>query len=108
MAHQKDITPFMDRTCAFLEEENNKLNHRLEKLPWIKTYPSRTPFSLLQLLPDCSAERLCAVLLTKRLVIRNCANFHGLPNQFVRISLKSEQHNAKLAQVLTQVDPGQL
>ena len=108
MDQPEEIGAFVDQTHRFLNEERQKLYQALDRLPWLTVYPSQTTFSLAQLTPACSVQRLCAHLLTKGIVIRNCANFHGLSDQFVRISLKSERHNRKLADVLAQVDPEQI
>ena len=40
---------------------------------------------------------VCRRLAEQRFLIRNCANFHGLDEQFIRIALKDEANNAAVA-----------
>ena len=46
------------------------------------------------------AEKICNILGQKKILIRNCANFKGLSNQFIRIALKNQEENILLAQAL--------
>jgi histidinol-phosphate/aromatic aminotransferase/cobyric acid decarboxylase-like protein len=59
--------------------------------------------NLLQLtrLPEAiSAETSWKCLAKERILIRNCSNFAGLSDQFIRISLKRREANRMLAEKL--------
>ena len=99
------VAAFVKRTHGFLAHEREKIYRRLEKLSWIQLFPTPTTYILARLAPPVCAEALCEHLLSKHIVIRNCANFNGLSNEYIRMSLKSGIHNTKLAEVLNEIDP---
>ena len=55
---------------------------------------------LAKLVNGHSAEEICQALLDERILIRNCSNFEGLSNRFIRISLKNSETNLMLANKL--------
>jgi threonine-phosphate decarboxylase len=55
---------------------------------------------LIKLPPILSADRVCNQLAQEKILIRNCTNFYGLSDQFIRISLKSREKNRMLAEKL--------
>jgi threonine-phosphate decarboxylase len=50
-----------------------------------------------------TAEGVCAALAQERILIRNCSNFVGLSNEFIRISLKTSEINQMLTQKLRDI-----
>jgi threonine-phosphate decarboxylase len=50
--------------------------------------------------PWISADTVCAYLANDRILIRNCSNFTGLSDRFIRISLKGPKTNRMLAEKL--------
>jgi hypothetical protein len=43
-----------------------------------------------------TSDAICQALLDERILIRNCSNFEGLSNYFIRISLKNKETNLML------------
>jgi hypothetical protein len=56
-----------------------------------------TSYCLIRLPNGLTATTVCRRLAEQRFLIRNCANFHGLDEQFIRIALKDAASNAAVA-----------
>lgn len=97
--HGTELDAFLQSTRTYLNREMDLLEQRLEKSPLV-LYPSVTPYRLIGLPEGLSAERLCDTLVTQKLLIRNCSNFHGLDESFVRIALKKPEVNAMAAELM--------
>lgn len=87
----------MDQTRAFLEDERSALVHRLADAPGLRIFPGTATFMLLEL-PGCPAADMVAHLLENRLLLRDCSNFEGLSEQFLRLSIKQSEDNRKAAE----------
>lgn len=104
LMEQKDATDkFIENTIQFVEKEKKLFLKTLSKHMGINFLPSTTGFLLAKLNEDYDAESVCARLLKSRILIRNCANFQGLSNRFIRVSLKTHDHNQLLANRILQL-----
>jgi threonine-phosphate decarboxylase len=99
-AQRTEIGLFVQRTQRFFEDQRNEFYEKFEHLPEIRLFPSTTSFVLIKLPPILSADRVCNQLAREKILIRNCTNFYGLSDQFIRISLKSREKNRMLAEKL--------
>ncbi|MDD2463514.1 MAG: aminotransferase class I/II-fold pyridoxal phosphate-dependent enzyme [Desulfobulbus sp.] len=90
--HLAEVSAFIDQTRAFLARESVLLNKRLGDAR-LTLFPSMTSYYLMQLGEHTSATEVCALLGRQRFLIRNCANFHGLDERFIRIALKDSATN---------------
>lgn len=100
MTRSAEMERFVAATFQFMETEKQRLYQALNALPSLRVFPSATSFVLVQLNGDLDAPRVCEHCLTRRLLIRNCANFKGLSDRYIRISLKDAATNSRLAQTL--------
>ena len=96
MTHKQDVSEFIEKTRTYLAEERQFVMMGLETATGIKLFPSTTSFILAKL-DRLKAEAVSSHLLSYRILIRDCGNFQGLSNQFIRISLKTHDVN----QILT-------
>jgi histidinol-phosphate/aromatic aminotransferase/cobyric acid decarboxylase-like protein len=55
--------------------------------------PAETSFFLVKLTGDLTADDVCEALARQRILIRNCSNFKGLNDQFIRVPLKGRECN---------------
>jgi len=85
------------QTRAFLEEERSALVHRLAHTPGLRIFPGRATFMLLEL-PGIAAADMVGHLLENRLLLRDCSNFEGLSEEFLRLSLKQSGDNQLAAE----------
>jgi threonine-phosphate decarboxylase len=100
MKHNKQVNAFMKKTVTFIEVERIKMIDAFTDATCLKLFPSMTSFLLGKLYNNKTAEDICAALATERILIRNCSNFAGLSNEFIRISLKTPDINRMLEQKL--------
>ncbi|RLC29485.1 MAG: pyridoxal phosphate-dependent class II aminotransferase [Deltaproteobacteria bacterium] len=94
---------FIEKTAGFIETEKTKLAQTLKNSSVIKLFPSVTLFMLAKLKKNYSADQINNHLAQSKILIRNCANFKGLSNSFIRISLKTLPINAILADKLLEL-----
>ena len=94
--HPEQITPFYDRTCAYIQREKQVFLERVADLPGLLPVAGCTGFILAQL-RSLTAPKVCRRVGQDRILIRDCSNFSGLDHRFVRFSLKDRETNLKLA-----------
>jgi threonine-phosphate decarboxylase len=99
MERQAETDGFIERTRAFLEAERKRFAECFEKASGIQMFPSTTSFMLARLFHH-TAEQICARLAEERILIRNCSNFKGLSEDFIRVSLKTGEINKMLSEKL--------
>ncbi|MFO7838350.1 MAG: aminotransferase class I/II-fold pyridoxal phosphate-dependent enzyme [Desulfosalsimonadaceae bacterium] len=80
------------RTRSYLAAERSAFMETMQNCPDVLVFPGEATFLLLRLC-RFSASELAERLLEHRLLVRNCSNFEGLSEQFLRVSLKDEQNN---------------
>ncbi|MBF0101621.1 MAG: pyridoxal phosphate-dependent class II aminotransferase [Desulfobacterales bacterium] len=88
-----DMTDFVTRTQQYIHDQRMIMEQRIRVSPQLKVFPSTTGFMLIQLLGQQRADSICETLASQRILIRNCANFIGLSNAFIRISVKKMNEN---------------
>lgn len=92
------IQAFLNRSRQFVAHEKRLFLELLEPLKTIKAFPGSVYFVLARLEGKIKAADLCAHLLKHRVLIRNCGNFVGLDDRYVRFSLKDRDTNMMLVQ----------
>lgn len=90
--HLAEVTRFIEQTRAFLAVEGALFHERLSTAK-LRLFPSMTSYFLMQVGEHTSATEVCAALGQQRFLIRNCANFQGLDERFIRIALKDAATN---------------
>ncbi|MGD8297226.1 MAG: aminotransferase class I/II-fold pyridoxal phosphate-dependent enzyme, partial [Desulfobacterales bacterium] len=104
MKHTSEVNLFIHQTMEFIESEKNRFTERLQNAAGIKLFKSTTSFMLAKLVNRHRADEVCHKLLEDRILIRNCSNFKGLSNHFIRISLKNSETNLMLVEKLLSID----
>lgn len=82
-------------TRKYLLRERNAFMDRLNSMENLFIFPGKATFMLIRL-SRCKGPELVRHMLDRKILIRDCSNFFGLSDQFVRISLKGQEEN-KLA-----------
>jgi len=100
MEHNAEVNAFIDRTRELIENEKKRFAEKLKNAAGIKLFASTTSFMLAKLVSRQTADTICKILLQERILIRNCSNFKGLSNRFIRISLKDSETNLMLVEKL--------
>jgi len=97
---QTEMDQFVQETQNILDIERTFVSEKLRNISGIRVFPSKTSFILIRLPDGYVADKVCEYLLQDRILIRNCANFKGLSEQFIRISLKMRDANLLLTERL--------
>lgn len=95
--HRRTVMAFVENTSRYLEKERLQFRDDLASVKAITLYPSVTSYILIGLPQGFNAEGVYAHMAQKRILIRNCSNFYGLSNRFVRVALKDSPVNRMAA-----------
>lgn len=96
----KDTT-FIKKSRDYVSKERSFLFEELQKVVGITPYPSSANFILCKLEDErTNADRLCDYCGSKGMLIRNCSDFRGLGNRFVRIAVRGREENLRLISCL--------
>ena len=99
MTHMTPVTTFLESTRQMLEEQKNIMRACLSQTG-IHCFPSVTSFILMRLPDGLEAPEAWRHMSDQGILIRDCANFTGLNNAFIRLSMKSEKNNRRAARLL--------
>lgn len=94
------VDRFLKETREFVCQEKQVFFDALKSEKNLKVYSNATYFVLARLEGKMKAPDLYEALVKQRILIRNCANFKGLDDRYVRFSLKDRATNLKLAELL--------
>lgn len=100
---RNEIDLFLEKTAAFVKEERELFVRSFEGNGNIQFFPGKTYFVLGKLLGGRSAYDIYDALSKEKFLIRNCDNFNGLSDQFIRVSLKDRETNMALSQKLQNI-----
>ena len=103
MSHTEEVEAFIEKTTDFVYKESRALCQEFRNHAEIQFYPSTTVFLLGRLKGRLTSNRVKNDLLREKILIRDCSNFNGLSDRFIRISLKSETDNRRLAKALMEL-----
>jgi threonine-phosphate decarboxylase len=94
------VAQFVAATRVILDKEKKAMHRRLAVIPGIRLFPSVTGFFLVQLPNQHRSKTVCEKLAREKILVRDCANFKGLSDRFIRISLQDKPKNQRCAEVL--------
>ncbi len=98
-----DLKPFLQKTRTFIQQEKTRFLDRLNGLRGLKTYPSVTYYVLAELKNRMTSQSFCSLISDHKMLIRDCSNFEGLTDKFIRFSLKEPDINSKLAEIIVSI-----
>jgi len=99
-AQETEVDLFIKKTKLFFEDQKREFYETFENILEVKVLPSTTPFVLIKLPHFLSPRHVCAQLAHDKILVRDCTNFNGLSDQFIRISLKTRKENRMVAERL--------
>ena len=100
MKQTAQVETFIENTVKFIAQERDILFETFKNSSVIKLFPSTTSFIIARLYGNLTADGLGNHLAHDRILIRNCSNFSGLSDRFVRFSLKTSEINRMFAKKL--------
>lgn len=102
LERKEEIKPFLEKTRQFIKKERDNFSDNLRHTNGITLCPSQTSFVLAKLTGKLKADDLCQYIGDQKILIRDCSNFHGLSDKFVRFSLKTQDLNNRLVAFIKQ------
>ncbi len=92
---------YLDKTKKLIQIESNYLKNNISKLEKFDCYDSVTNFILIK--SKLRSSNLQKKLLRKKILIRDCSNFRGLNNNYIRIAVKTRKENQRLVHALEEL-----
>ena len=94
-------TSHIKKSNMIIQKESKYLEDNISILDGFQCIPSFTNFILIKTKYD--STKLQKKLLKNKILIRDCKNFRGLDNQYIRIAVKSHKDNVKLVKALEKI-----
>lgn len=91
------IHAFINETRSYIAGQRQQFCQAIEKAAHFRIFKAQASFVLLKLQSELTANDVWQKLAKDQILIRSCANFHGLSDRFIRISLKTPEANRLLA-----------
>jgi len=95
--HPEAIEPFFKKTRHYVRAERQRFVESLRGVSGLELFDSTTCFILARLENGLSSGEFCERICQHRVLIRDCSNFMGLSDQYVRFSLKKRDANEHLS-----------
>lgn len=97
-------TKYINSTHKFLKKESRYLFTKLKQIPGIKPFVPYANFIFFRILRnDINSTKLTDALGKKGLFVRDCSNFYGLNDKFIRIAVKKRKENNCLLSALNKI-----
>ena len=80
-------------TLEYIQKERQMLLDGLAPFSRLKVHPSHTNYLLIEITEGMTSRQLKERLLPKRIIIRDCASFVGLTEQFFRVAVRTNEEN---------------
>ena len=102
MTRPDAVARFLSETRTMLEKEKRRIEENIHRKTYIRCFPSATAFILMRLPDGLKAPAVWAHMAKNHILIRDCTNFKGLSDAFIRISLKTDAENRRATELLVQ------
>jgi len=100
--HPDRIEPFYRKTREFIRVEKEIFFESLNNVQGLQLFDSSVCFILARLTNGENSREFCKRIGQNKILIRDCSNFFGLTDQYVRFSLKERENNLNLADLIKQ------
>ncbi len=91
---------FINKTRQFISRERKRFMAEFKGVRGIKLFFSETSFILAKLCLNIASGDFVNFIGDHKILIRDCSNFDGLSEKFVRFSLKTDKLNKKLIDLI--------
>ncbi|MDL2329698.1 aminotransferase class I/II-fold pyridoxal phosphate-dependent enzyme [Desulfosarcina sp. OttesenSCG-928-A07] len=103
MTHPELVRPFLYATRSQILTEKAAFIARIHAETRIRCFSSAASFILMHLPDSLTASGIWQAMADHRILIRNCANFSGLDERFIRVSMKNPDENQQAAALLAEL-----
>lgn len=91
----------LTKSKLLVKKESNFLKKKIAEIPGFECHDSSTNFILIKTKQD--STKIQKKLLKHKILIRDCKNFRGLNNHYIRIAVKSHKDNLKLVDAMEEI-----
>jgi threonine-phosphate decarboxylase len=91
----------LGKTRKLIKKELKFLKDSISKINGFICYDSSTNFILIK--SRMNSKKIQEKLIEKKILIRDCSNFRGLDNKFIRIAVRTHKENVKLVRALEEI-----
>jgi len=91
---------YVRETRNHVAAETAAFRQRIDGRRGLCAFPAAAGFVLVKLPPALTAATVCEALGNEKILLRDCTNFEGLTDRFVRVSLKGREANRRVAESL--------
>ena len=92
---------FIKKSRDYVLKESIFLFKKLQKLKFLKPYPASANFIFCRVEnKKINSRRLCDYCGAKGILIRDCSNFRGLDDRFIRVAVRKREENLRLLSCL--------
>ncbi len=91
----------LNKSKEIIKKESKFIKNKIAKLEGYECQNSSTNFILIKTKQD--SKNIQNQLLKQKILIRDCKNFRGLNNHFIRVAIKSHKDNLKLVNALEKI-----
>jgi threonine-phosphate decarboxylase len=95
---------FFENTRRLVSLEKDFVYQKLASLSGIKPFPSEVNFLLAKITKsNLTSTQLAEKMAAKQILIRDCSNFSGLSDKYIRLGIKNREMNLTMLERLTSV-----
>lgn len=91
----------LNKTRKLVKNELKFLKDSISKINGFICYDSSTNFILIK--SKMNSKKIREKLIEKKILIRDCSNFRGLGNKFIRVAVRTHKENVKLVRALEEI-----
>ena len=92
---------YIEESRRMVRELRAALVERLGRIPSLRVFAGEADFVLFRVEhPLVSACELIEKLLRRGIAVRDCSNFHGMPEGYVRVAVRMSEENERLCEAL--------
>jgi threonine-phosphate decarboxylase len=103
MTHPEPVNSFLTATRKMIAAERTRMRKTIHAHTSGRCFDSATSFMLMRLPAGLDAPMVWKHFAERRILIRDCSNFTGLSEAFIRISLKEEEENERATRLLVRL-----
>lgn len=92
---------YLDQTKKLIKKESKYISDSIAKMPAFSCHNSATNFILIK--SKIKSKTLQKKLLAQKILVRDCSNFYGLNDQYIRVAVKNHKENVKLIKALESI-----
>jgi len=96
---------YQKQTRKICLEERESFRKDLANFTDLKVFPAEANYFLIRLMGKCTVAELKQQLATKYILIRDCANYLGLGEEFFRIAVRNTKENQLFCEALSTILP---